>query len=157
MVHIISKREGPRREDVKAKRLIQENWGTIEKLADRISGGAYSASKVKQPMPEAKGLIINIPSSGGNTGDPEPHLRISSNGRVIVMDLNTGRQLHFLGQIAWRDGRRLFLLATRENGFVSPVDDSVGDRLTDLDGTPITTEFSEDHLVTQLNERLELA
>ena len=157
MVHIISKREGPRREDVKAKRLIQENWGTIEKLADRISGGAYSASKVKQTEPQPQGLIINIPSSGGHAGDPEPHLRISNNGRVIVMDVNTGRQLHFLGQIARRDGRTVFVLATGENGFVSPVDDAILERLADLDGIPITTDFSEDHLLTELNKRFEFA
>ncbi len=157
MVHIISKREGPRREDVKAKRLIQENWGTIEKLADRISGGAYSASKVKQTEPQPQGLIINIPSSGGHAGDPDPHLRISNNGRVIVMDVNTGRQLHFLGQIARRDGGTLFVLAIPENGFVSPVDDAIRDRIADLDGTQITTQTSEDQLLNQLNKRLELA
>ena len=33
---IISKKSGPRAEDQQAKQHIQRNWGTIEKLADKI-------------------------------------------------------------------------------------------------------------------------
>ena len=45
MVEIISKRDGPRREDIQVKRLIEQNRSTIVRLADQISGGGYSASK----------------------------------------------------------------------------------------------------------------
>ena len=45
MVDIISKRSGPRAEDVRAKKLIEENRGAITRLADQFSNGAYSASR----------------------------------------------------------------------------------------------------------------
>jgi len=49
MVDIISKKTGPRREDVVAKRLINNNWSTISRLADQISNGGYSKSRQAQP------------------------------------------------------------------------------------------------------------
>jgi hypothetical protein len=155
-VHIISKRDGPRREDVKAKRVIQQNWGTIEKLADQISGGSYSASKVKRPAPQPEGLIISVPTSKRTADDPDPHVRISNNGRVVVMDLNSGLQLHFLGQIYRRDNRNVFVLATGKNGFISPLEEELYEQLHDLEGTAITTEFSEDDLLEELKKRLDL-
>lgn len=45
MVEIFSKRDGPRREDVQIKRLIEQNRGVITKLADQLSNGRYSQSK----------------------------------------------------------------------------------------------------------------
>ena len=45
---IISKKRGPRAEDQQAKQHLQRNWGTIEKLADTLSGGKYSADKAKK-------------------------------------------------------------------------------------------------------------
>ncbi|MEX3010581.1 hypothetical protein [Hoeflea sp. TYP-13] len=156
-MHIISKRDGPRREDVKAKRLIQQNWGTIEKLADQISGGSYSASKVKKPEPKPEGLIINVPASKRTADEPDPHLRISNNGRVIIMDLKSGLQLDFLGQIGRRDNKVVFILATRKNGFISPLKDELYDQLHDLEGAAITTEFSENDLLEELKKRLDLA
>ena len=48
---IFSKRSGPRAEDVQARQHLQRNWGTIEKLADTLSGGKYSADKAKRAAP----------------------------------------------------------------------------------------------------------
>ena len=45
---IISKKSGPRAEDQQAKQHLQRNWGTIEKLADTLSGGKYSADKARK-------------------------------------------------------------------------------------------------------------
>ena len=54
MVEIISKRDGPRREDVQVKRLIEQNRSTIVRLADQISGGGYSASR--KPRQTSRGI-----------------------------------------------------------------------------------------------------
>ena len=48
MVDIFSKREGPRLEDVKARRLLTQNAGTIRKLADQISNGGFSKMRAEQ-------------------------------------------------------------------------------------------------------------
>ena len=48
MVDIFSKREGPRLEDVKARRLLTQNAGTIRKLADQISNGGFSKMQADQ-------------------------------------------------------------------------------------------------------------
>ena len=48
MVDIISKKDGPREEDVRLKTLIKNNQRTITALADRLSQGNYSRSR--QPV-----------------------------------------------------------------------------------------------------------
>ncbi len=153
MITIISKQSGPRPEDAKAKRHIQQNWGVIEKLADHISGGQYSASKIKKPAPQPSGLIISYASAGNVTpSEIKPCLRISINGRVILMDSNSGKQLHFLGQIR----QQKFVLATKENGFISKLDDELYEQIFDLDQIPISFEFTEEDLSRELNKRLGL-
>lgn len=153
MVEIISKRSGPRREDVQMKRVLQENRSTITKIADQISNGNYSASKRPKPKPQAEGLIIHV---GGSTAasEPEPEIRISVNGRVVVVDRNSGRQLHHLGEIRNIDGLPSFILATKENGFFAPVDDELGQALTELDRKPLPSTDGEDMLAADIRSKL---
>lgn len=155
---IISKQDGPRREDIQAKRHIRKNWGTITKLADQFSGGAYSASKVKKNQtPQASGLIISDLGAGKSVAtEPKPYLRITLNGRVSVLDLNTGLQMCVLGQISRKNGQDSFLLATKENGFISTLDPDLCGQLSALDGATINDKFSEENLSEQLNALLSL-
>ena len=57
-----SKRSGLREEDKRAKAHVKQHWGTIEKLADQISGGSYSTNKARasarKEKPQASGLIF---------------------------------------------------------------------------------------------------
>src|SRR4051812_42963893 len=94
--------------DVEAKRLIEQNRGTIERLADQLSNGAYSASRAPKAEPQAQGLIIHVLGGKAESTTPEPYVRISHNDRVVVVDHETGRQLHYLGEIRRVDGRRRF-------------------------------------------------
>lgn len=153
---IISKRSGPRPEDMQAKKHLQDNWGTITKLADTFSGGAYSASKTKKQEPRAKGLIFVDQSRPRRPDVPEPYLRISANGRVVLADLNTGVQLHFLGQLKRVDGAVRFFIATADNGFVTPLDADIHDQIGDLAGKTIGRDYSEDDLAAELKTRLKL-
>lgn len=158
MVDIFSKKEGPRREDVVAKRLISENRQTIHRLADQISGGGYSASrkaaaKAKEP-PKPEGLNIHLLGGSAPASPPDPRVRISLNKRVVVMDANSGRQMQFLGQMRVRDGQTYFALATRTNGFVSPVDDETERQLADLNGVVIESSEIEEKFVGVIRERL---
>jgi hypothetical protein len=154
---IISKRSGPRREDIQAKRHLQENWGTITKLADAFSGGSYSATKAKKPEPQAKGLIIMDQAPRRKPDVPEPYLRISTNGRVVLADMSTGLQLHFLGQLKRVDGAVRFIIATAENGFFTPLDAEICDKIADLAGRIVNRDYSEDTLAEDLKTRLDLA
>ena len=67
MVDIISRRDGPRREDVVARRMISENQGKITHIADRLTQGAYSAglrAKAAPPAPEPERRLIHAVSTG---------------------------------------------------------------------------------------------
>ena len=104
MVEIISRRDGPRREDVQVKRLIEQNRPTIERIADQISGGGYSASRRPRQQPKAEGLIIHVGGGPPAAAEASPSIRVTMNGRVISVDCNTGRQLHHIGDVRDRDG-----------------------------------------------------
>ena len=117
MVEIISKRDGPRREDMQVKRLIEQNRSTIVQLADQISGGGYSASRKPRQQPKAEGLIIHVGGSAATAAEASPSIRVTMNGRVISKDQNTGRQLHHSATSAtglenrsssWRRSRMAF-------------------------------------------------
>ncbi len=155
---IISRKSGPRREDEQAKRHIAQNWGTIEKLADQISGGRYSADKARKaaPPPQAEGKIIIDQAARAAPDAVKPYLRISVNGRVVVADLNSGRQLNFLGQLKRSGGVMRFVIATSENGFFSPIDEETFALISDLADTPINRTFSEKDLERELQTRLNM-
>src|SRR5882757_7841234 len=154
MVEIISKRDGPRREDVQVKRLIEQNRSTITRLADQISGGGYSASRQPRQQPKAEGLIIHVGGSAATVTDAKPSIRVTTNGRVISTDQNTGRQLHHIGDVRNRNGEQIFVLATKQNGFFSPVDESIGEALAGLDGSRLTATYTEVQLAADIGAKL---
>ena len=81
-----SRLSSDRPEDRRAQEHVRRNWGTIEKLADTLSGGKYSANKAKKnaPPPQPDGLIIHDLARPRVADDPVPYLRISANGRVVL-------------------------------------------------------------------------
>ena len=159
LLDIHSRLSSDRPEDKQAQAHIKRNWGTIEKLADTLSGGKYSADKAKQaaPPPQAQGLII-IDQARPRVADvPVPYLRISMNGRVVLADTNSGIQLHFLGQIKRVNGEQRFVIATAENGFVAPLDSTLSDKIADLADLTINRSYSEDDLAEAIKTRLQIA
>lgn len=91
---IFSKRDGPRLEDVKARRLLSENSGTIRKLADQISNGGYSRMRAEEARrrqePKPEGLIIHDMKARPATDAPQPYVKVSINNRVVLVDKSTG-------------------------------------------------------------------
>ncbi|MCE6953087.1 hypothetical protein LAZ40_22520 [Cereibacter sphaeroides] len=160
MVDIISRRDGPRREDAAARHLIDQNRQSITRLADQLTGGGYSASRAAAtPAPSApEPPARRIHAWGGPAAPAEqaPYLRISRNGRVVIACASSGRQLHLLGELRRRDGRTRFALATAGNGFLSPVAEGMAEVLGDLDGCEIGPELTEERLARELSGRLGL-
>jgi hypothetical protein len=156
MVEIFSKRDGPRREDVQARRLIEQNRGVITKLADHLSGGRYSDSKKPKLAPQAEGLIIHI--GGGPAPVPalEPKIRVTTNGRVIAVDVTTGRQLWHFGDIREVKNLRIFALATKDNGFIRPLDETTRTALADIDGVVLGPSYDGADLATDIGIRLDI-
>lgn len=156
---IHSRHSGPREEDKQAKDHLRRNWGTIEKLADTLSGGKYSADKAKKaaPPPQAQGLIIIDQGRPRPDDEPVPYLRISVNGRVVLADKNSSVQLHFLGQIKRVNGEKCFLIATRDNGFFTPLEAELADKIADLANRVINRGYSEDDLAEDIKTRLQIA
>ena len=156
---IFSKTSAPRREDKEARDLINRNSGTISRLADHLSNGAYSASRRAQNAPKTPkpdGLIISDLGAGRKTTDPEPYVRISPNRRVVIVDGATNRQMHHIGEIRVRNGVQTFLLATKENGFFSPLDPEIAHHLASLDGTIVGDDQTEEALSSRISEFLGL-
>lgn len=155
---IFSRKTGPRAEDQPAKQHLQRNWGTIEKLADTLSNGQYSVNKARKaaPPPQPEGLIIVDQARPRMADEPQPYLRISVNGRVVVADAGSGLQMHFLGQLKRQNGAMTFLLATKENGFISPLAEDVREKIADLAGRTVNRTYTEDDLATDLKERLNI-
>ncbi|RWP61672.1 hypothetical protein [Mesorhizobium sp.] len=154
MVEIISKRDGPRREDAQVKRLIEQNRSTIVRLADQISGGGYSASRKPRQQPKAEGLIIHVGGGAAPVAEAKPSIQVTMNGRVISKDRNTGRQLHHLGDIRDRGGDQVFVLATKQNGFFSPVAEIVAEALADMDGSRLAATYTEEQLAFDIGAKL---
>ncbi len=158
MVEIISRRDGPRPEDQRVKSLVQNNRGTIAKIADHLTMGGYSASKAANaapapPAPE-KTIVHFLGDTSAPTREPQPTVRATLNGRVIVVDDNSGRQLHHLGEIRRRDGVIRFLLATAQNHFSAPASVEIVAALEDLDAAELAPDGGEEALVAEIAERL---
>ncbi len=157
MVDIISKRDGPRREDVAARRLIDQNRPIIEGLANQLSGGNYSRMRQPPKPPQPDGFILHDLGAGtAAETEHRPYVRISMNNRVVVVDGATNKQLSFLGEVRDGPGERQFLLATRENKFFSPLDDELSQKLVDMDHRAIGADFTEEDLAAEIGKRLGL-
>ena len=156
MVEIFSKQDGPRREDAQIKRLIEQNRGVITKLADHFSNGQYSQSKKPKAVPQAEGLIIHI--GGGSTPipEPEPKVRVTANDRVIAVDVTSARQLHHFGDIKEKRGVKVFVLATKANGFIAPLDDETIETLADIDGVVVGSSYGRFDLASDIGMRLNI-
>lgn len=158
---IFSKREGPRREDVRAKRLISENAGTISRLADTISNGGFTRMRQEQARrkeePKPEGLLIYSMAGPAKPDEPDPHVRVSLNGRVVLADRRSGKQLQLLGEIRSRSLSRYLVLATNENGFISPISDEIQALLGDYENAELSSEFNEKQIVQKFEESLGIA
>lgn len=160
MVDIISKRKGPRREDVAAKRMINDNWSTISRLADQISSGGYSRSrkaiaKAKEE-PALDNLNIHILGGSSKAIEPDPIVQVSRNNRVIIMDVRSGKQLQYLGEMRFQGRQKYFALAITANNFLTTVDDDTELKLADLNGVIIESDEIQEAFIKVIKDRLEL-
>lgn len=156
MTGIRTTRPVPRHDDVEARQLIERNRATINKLADHLSMGAFSASRRGKQEPQAEGLIIHALGGTPASEAPLPYVRISPNDRVVLADEATGRQLEFLGQVRRQDGARRFVLATRANGFFAELSPESAARLGSLDGKEFGIGYGDEELVADIRDRLQL-
>lgn len=156
MVHIISKREGPYREEVAAKDFIQKNRTRINSVANHLTGGRWQELRNPAPpqAPQPSGKLWYTPP--GRPREAEPYVRISLNGRVVIADLASGRQLHFIGELRGQGQLRYFALAIRENGIFDPLDEGLYKVLADLERVSVPDEASEERLEQIIADRLGL-
>lgn len=157
---IFSKRDGPRKEDVQAKRLISENSQVIKKLADQISGGGYTAMQQTkaqaQQKPQPSGLMIYDQAAPRSATEARPYVKISLNDRVVLACMNTGKQIQLLGAISGNFAGKRFELATAERKYITPVDGEMLDVLRQFDGVEINRDFDEKALAKAIGKSLGL-
>ena len=157
---IFSKRDGPRREDAEAKRMISQNAGTIRKLADQISNGGFTRMRQdearRREEPKPQGLLIHDLKAPATNDDPQPYVKVSLNGRVVLADRISGRQIQMLGEIRGGYMSKHFALATKENGYFSPIDEETRAAIAQLENVELTVEFTETDLAESLTECLGL-
>ena len=157
MVEIFSRRDGPSPQDARLKSLIENNRGTITRLADHLTQGAYSANKAAKaaPKPEAEKRILHVVgAAAAPVREPRPEVRATLNGRVVVVDDETGRQIHHLGEIRRRDGAIVFVLASSANRFPAPAAPEILEALDDLDRAELAPDGGEEALVAEIARRL---
>lgn len=154
MAHIISKSDGPRREDAAAKQFIEKNRSTIDGIARHLTGGKWQGLD-KAFAPPAPGAA-KAPRSAirPSSGEPQPYISISLNGRVVAIDANAGRQMHFLGDIRGVAATRRFYLATKANGFFEGLEAPLALILADFDASPLPDAAAEAALERALALRL---
>lgn len=157
MVEIFSKRDGPRAEDVQIRRVIEQNRGLITKLADHLSNGQYSNSKKPRATPQAEGLIVHIGGSPAAAPEPEARIRVTPNGRIIAVDVHSGRQLLHFGDIRATGNATAFKLATADNRYVAPLDDDIVGVLADMDGVSLGAAYSAADLAADIGRRVDIA
>jgi hypothetical protein len=157
MVDIISKRgDEPRPEDARIRRVLAQNRPVIDKLADHLTNGAWSNRNKPAAAPQAEGLMIHTARASTARGPAEPFVRVALNGRVSMVDANTGRQMHHLGDLRRGPEGERFRLATRENGFFSPLDPEIAALLADFDGQVMEGPEAEPRLTAAIGEKLEI-
>ena len=75
----------------------------------------------------------------------------------MIVDFETGNQIHHLGEVRGKGEAARFRLATKENGFYAPLEADICDHLRDIDGVPVTDGAAEDKLKKDIEERLGLS
>ena len=158
MVTIISKQDGPRKGEAELKHTIRQNRGTIDALAKTLAGnigGRSAQQQAKAPPPQAATTTHSYRKTSSE-GEARPYVRVSLNGRVVLVDFETGNQLHHLGEVRGKGEAARFRLATKENGFYAPLDNELCDKLRGIDGAPITDAAAEDKLKKDIEEALAL-
>ena len=106
--------------------------------------------------PESSGRSVfykNTPSEG----DAKPYVRVSMNGRVVLVDYETGSQLHHLGDVRGKGAAAKFALATKANGFFAPVGAEIAEALQGLDGRAVGDRAAEDAFKADVGAALGLA
>ena len=73
MVEVFSKQDGPRREDAHIRQVLAQNKGIITKLADQLSNGRYSRSKIPRQAPQPdrdrdRGALCRLRASSSTSG-----------------------------------------------------------------------------------------
>ncbi|GAB0112641.1 hypothetical protein [Acidisoma sp. C75] len=139
------------------KQILAENRATITRLADHLSGGGYSASKQPKSKPQPQNLVIVHARASAAEARALPHIRISPNGRVIMMDQNSGKQLHHLGDLRRSESVTRFHLASAANGYIAPLDAELARSLSALDKRALNAAFSEADLAAAIGAALGLA
>jgi len=158
VVYIITKNDGPRKEDVAARQLIEGNRSTINRLADHLSGGRWSeirqarAAQPAAPAPE-RATVAGYARPAGSAST-RPYVRVSPNNRVVVVDEVTSRQMLFLGELRREGEGYRFRLATRGNGFFDPLSGEPLDLLSELDGICLHGEDSIQPFKQEIARRL---
>jgi hypothetical protein len=167
MVYVHSKKDGPRLEDLPNIRAVRENRHVIQRMVQQLTGASPSSAGGQgccqhgncghshgEDTDSGKSSIYLGARSSGRA--PRPSIRVTFNGRVLMVDENSNRQLLFLGNVRrGPDGER-FVLATRENGFSAVVEETVAAALGGLDGKPLSDTFDEDALEGEIAFRLDL-
>jgi hypothetical protein len=141
---------------VAAKNFIEKNRTKINAVANHLTGGRWHELRnpIPPPQPQPSGKLWSTPRA--RPREAEPYVRISLNGRVVIADLVSGRQLRFVGELRGKGQARNFALATRENGIFDPLDQGMYEVLADLEGMSVPDEAGEERLERIIASRLGL-
>jgi hypothetical protein len=154
MVYYNKGRGEIRKEDLPQYKLLEKNKPVINGLIDRLTGGQRRSS-VPETSPEHGSKSFYIGKASGAIDEKELSVvKISFNGRVLLVDERRARQLLHFGNIASVNGQKSFILATSDNGYTAPLEPRLCALLQDLDGLLVSGEDAESALVQEISARL---
>lgn len=145
MVEIISKRSEPSDDDLRLRHVLKQNRSTIHALTKVLTGGEASPSPAPIVPSTSASASYSFASPSGS-GEARPYVRISMNGRVVLVDYESGRQMAHLGDVRSGEKGSVFRLASRRNGAFAPLSDGLELRLLWLDGCSLTSSAEEQGL-----------
>lgn len=159
MVTIISKQDGPSKAEAEFRHTLKENRATIQGMTQALKRGpmAHLAPEpAVQPLASDKTTTVSYRKSSSE-GDAKPYVRVSLNGRVVLVDYETGNQLHHLGDLRGKGPSAHFALATKANGFFAPLAPDLAESLKVLDGIAIPDREAEEAFKANVAAALGLA
>jgi hypothetical protein len=154
MVQILSKQDGPGKQEAEFKRFVKQNRGTIDQIANALTGGGLARAQKASPIVVPEASVTHGFRTSGTQRETAPYIRISPNGRVVITDYETGSQLHHLGDLRGSRQKRRFVLATKENGYFDPLSEDLQAKLLALNGIGIADEEAEDRLKGEIATQL---
>ncbi|NKB84664.1 hypothetical protein HED51_22515 [Ochrobactrum grignonense] len=83
-------------------------------------------------------------------------IRVTLNGRIIAVDVQSGRQIYHLGDLRETGVGKIFTLATAGNRYIAPLKTGLAEAIADMDGVVLGDAYGPAELAADIGMRLDI-